>query len=221
MGAITILLADDHPVVRQGLTVLLNSEPGLEIVGEAADGREALDLAKKLEPDVILMDLSMPLLNGVDATRAIVRENPDARVLILTTYGHDKFVTQAVEAGAVGYVLKHSAAQDLIKAIKEVVAGRAYFTPAIARRLTAQQKEENSQSRKPRPRLPVAPTLTLRESQVLQLISDGMANKQIAAELGISIKTVEKHRQRVMNKLGIHETAGLTRYALGLEAGAN
>jgi DNA-binding NarL/FixJ family response regulator len=216
MGTISILLVDDHPVVRQGLQVLLSSEPGLVIIGEAEDGFKAVSLAKKLKPDVILMDLSMPQLNGVDATSEILRQNPSAKVLILTTYGHDRFVTQAVEAGAVGYVLKQSAGQDLVKAIREVHAGRGYFTPSIARRLSLSPKTKPAKPR--RRNVPTAPTLTLRESQVLQLISDGFPNKQIAVELGISIKTVEKHRQRVMNKLGIHETAGLTRYALGLDA---
>jgi len=215
MGTISVLLVDDHPVVRQGLQVLLSGEAGVQVIGEAAEGFEAISLAKKYRPDVILMDLSMPQMNGVDATREILRQNSSAKVLVLTTYGHDKFVTQAVEAGAIGYVLKQSAGHDLIKAIREVHAGRSYFTPSIARRLSINPKTKPSKAN--RPRLPSAPTLTLRESQVLQLISDGFPNKQIAVELGISIKTVEKHRQRVMNKLGIHETAGLTRYALGLE----
>jgi DNA-binding NarL/FixJ family response regulator len=219
MGTISVLLVDDHPVVRQGLNVLLSSEPGLHVVAEAADGFEAISRVKKFRPDVILMDLSMPQMNGVDATREILRQDPRAKVLVLTTYGHDKFVTQAVDAGAVGYVLKQSAGSDLVKAIREVHAGRTYFTPSIARRLSISPKTKPS--RPNRPRLPSAPTLTLRESQVLQLISDGFPNKQIAVELGISIKTVEKHRQRVMNKLGIHETAGLTRYALGLESNSH
>ncbi|HVV02168.1 MAG TPA: response regulator transcription factor [Verrucomicrobiae bacterium] len=214
MGVISVLVVDDHPIVRQGLKALLASEPGIEIAGEAEDGQVAVTMADELHPDVILMDIALPKLNGIDATREIVKRNPSARVLVLTTYGHDKFVGQAVDAGAAGFLLKHSAAQDLIKAIKEVRTSGQYFTPAIARRLSV------SAGTKPKtPSRPTAPTLTFREAQVLQLISDGFANKQIASELRISIKTVEKHRQRVMNKLGIHETAGLTRYALGLQAG--
>lgn len=212
---ISILVVDDHPIVRQGLRALLATEPGLEIVGEAEDGQAAVTMVKRLRPDVVLMDISMPHLNGVDATAQIKEQNRFAKVLVLTTYGHDKFVTQAVEAGASGFVLKQSAGQDLVKAIKHVHAGGEYFTPAIAKRLAPSHAGKTAKpAESPRK---TAPVLTMREAQVLQLISDGFANKQIAAELGISIKTVEKHRQRVMNKLGIHETAGLTRYALGLE----
>jgi len=212
MGTISVLLVDDHPVVRQGLRALLEASHDIVIAGEAGDGREAIELAKKKCPAVVLMDLALPLLNGLEATRAITREVPEARVLILSTYSHDESVTKAVEAGAAGYLLKQTATNELVEAIRSVNNGSRYFSPAIARRL---------QNRFPQGLEPGRPategrSLTTRETEVLQLIADGYSNKEIGAELGISVKTVEKHRQQVMNKLGIHETAGLTRYALGL-----
>jgi len=211
MGTISVLLVDDHPVVRQGLRALLEASHDIVIAGEAGDGRLAVELAKKKHPSVILMDLALPVLNGLEATREIVRELPGARVLILSTYGHDESVTKAIEAGAAGYVLKQTATNELVEAIRSVNNGARFFSPAIARRL---------QNRFPEGLEPGHPaegrSLTTRETEVLQLIADGYSNKEIGAELGISVKTVEKHRQQVMNKLGIHETAGLTRYAMGL-----
>jgi len=211
MQKIRVLLADDHTVVRQGLRALLTVESDIEIVGEADTGRAAVSLAKKLLPDVVVMDVAMPLLNGLEATRQILRQLPSTRVLALSSYGDDEYVQQLTEAGAVGYLVKQTAANDLIRAIREAHKGRGFFSPTIAKRLRDHCREAfaNGQPVKKR-----ADSLTSREAEVLQLIAEGQANKQIAAELSISIKTVEKHRQQVMNKLNIHDVAGLTRHAM-------
>ena len=211
MPKITVLLADDHTMVRQGLRSLLAAEPDIEVVGEAETGRHAVQLARKYLPDVCVMDIAMPLLNGLEATRQIVSEIPSARVIILSSYSDDEYVEQLTDAGAIGYLLKQTAANDLIKAIREAKLGNAYFSPSISRRMLEHYRRAfvNGQ--------PVRKTneqLTSREREVLQLIAEGNTNKQIAAELCISIKTVEKHRQQVMNRLNIHDIAGLTRYAL-------
>jgi DNA-binding NarL/FixJ family response regulator len=220
MNKITILLADDHTVVRQGLKALLEAQPDMAVVGEAANGRQAMQIARKLAPDVVVMDIAMPSLNGLEATRQIIRSIPTAKVLILSSYNDDEYVSQLTEAGAAGYLLKQTAATDLIRAIREVRKGKAFFSPAVSKRLLDYYRETIVKgTRVPKPRA----FLTSRETEVLQLIAEGEGNKQIAAELGISIKTVEKHRQQVMNKLHIHEVAGLTRYAISkgmIESGA-
>jgi DNA-binding NarL/FixJ family response regulator len=211
MRKIRVLLADDHTVVRQGLRALLAAEEDIEIVGEAENGRQALQLVKKMLPDVVVMDIAMPVLNGVEATRQITRYVPSVKVLVLSTYSNDEYVEQLTEAGAAGYLVKQTAANDLLKAIREAFKGNAFFSPAIAKRLRDQCRQTYVTG------LPVkrrSDYLTTREAEVLQLIAEGRANKQIAAELCISIKTVEKHRQQVMNKLGIHDVAGLTRHAI-------
>jgi DNA-binding NarL/FixJ family response regulator len=211
MQKITVLLADDHTVVRQGLRALLQAESNIEIVGEAENGRQAVQLTAKLLPDVVVMDIAMPLLNGLEATRQINRETPATKVLILSSYNDDEYVHQLTEAGACGYLVKQTAANDLVKAIGEAKRGNAFFSPSISKRLLDQYREAFVKG------TPVSKNgdlLTCRESEVLQLIAEGKANKQIAAELCISIKTVEKHRQQVMNKLHIHDIAGLTRYAI-------
>jgi DNA-binding NarL/FixJ family response regulator len=210
MRKTSVLLVDDHTVVRQGLRALLAAEEDMEVRGEAENGRQAVVLAKKLLPDVIVMDVAMPLLNGLEATRQIMKALPNAKVLVLTSYGDDDCVAQMMDAGAAGYLIKQTAANDLLKAIREVHRGNAFFSPAIARRLRDQCREAFTTGQSPRR----ATELTSREGEVLQLIAEGFSNKQIAAELTISIKTVEKHRQQVMNKLNIHDVAGLTRYAI-------
>jgi len=211
MDKIRVLLADDHTVVRQGLRVLLEAESDITVVGEAETGRQAVQLARKLAPDVIVMDIAMPNLNGLEATRQITREVPATRLLVLSSYNDDEYVHQVTEAGASGYLLKQTAATDLIKAVREARKGNAFFSPAISRRLVERYREAFLQGAPARKRTDL---LTSREAEVLQLIAEGRANKQIAAELCISIKTVEKHRQQVMNKLNIHDIAGLTRYAI-------
>lgn len=211
MKKIRVLLADDHPIVRQGIRVMVEAEPDISVVGEANDGRQAVQLALKLQPDVAVLDLAMPLLNGLEATRQITKENPKAKILMLSSYGDNEYVHQVTKAGAAGYLLKQTVVDDLIKAIREVAKGNAYFSPTVCRRLVDNYRDTAQQGSKPAKR---RDALTTREAEVLQLIAEGQPNKQIASELGISIKTVEKHRQQVMYKLGIHDIAGLTRYAI-------
>ena len=210
MKKIRVLLADDHAVVRQGLRALLEAEGDLAVIGEAENGRQAVAEAKKQLPDVVVMDLAMPGLNGCEATRQIVKNVPSARVLVLTSYGDDEYVAQLLEAGASGYLIKRTAAADLLRAIRAVREGSVFFSPEIARRLP----HPNHGAVPGRQPASTTRRLTSREAEVLQLVAEGFANKQIAAELAISIKTVEKHRQQAMNKLDIHDTAGLTRYAM-------
>jgi DNA-binding NarL/FixJ family response regulator len=208
---ITVLLAEDHAVVRQGLSALLNADGHFQMVGGARTGREAVDLAESLRPDVILMDIAMPILNGLEATRQILAANPAARVLILSAHSDDEYIKRLCAAGVAGFLEKQSSAEILTQAIREVAAGRTFFSPSIARRLrdqAAQPRDRNGLARIN------AARLTAREAEVLQLVAEGSANKQIAAVLGISIKTVEKHRQHLMDKLNIHDTAGLTRHAI-------
>ena len=213
MQKIKILLADDHTVVRQGLRGLLAAETDMEVVGEAESGRQAVQLARRLLPDVLVMDIAMPLLNGLQATRQITQEVPSIRIIILSSYDDDHFVQQLTDAGAIGYLLKDTASTELIKAIREAKQGNAYFSPSVSKRLLECYRRAflNGQ-----PARRNTETLTSRESEVLQLIAEGNSNKQIAAELFISIKTVEKHRQQVMDKLNIHDIAGLTRYAISM-----
>jgi DNA-binding NarL/FixJ family response regulator len=211
MEQIKVVLADDHTVVRQGLRALLVAEGDIEIVGEADNGRQAVQLARKFSPDVVVMDIAMPVLNGLEATRQIMRSLPSTKVLVLSSYSDDDYVQQLTEAGAAGYLVKQTAANELLKAIREANKGNAYFSPAIAKRLRDHCRKAFVSGAPVKKR---ADYLTTREAEVLQLIAEGRANKQIAAELCISIKTVEKHRQQVMNKLGIHDVAGLTRHAI-------
>ncbi len=211
MKTITLLLADDHTVVRQGLRALMEAEGDLKIVAEAENGRQAVALAKKLRPAVVVMDLSLPLLNGIEATRQILKAVPATRVLVLSAYGDDAYIEQAMAAGAAGYLLKQSSLAALAQAIRQVCAGNTFFSPAIARRMSAPNRKSLTTKGRPDKQLP---RLSPREREVLQLVAEGAPNKQVAAELGISIKTVEKHRHQVMAKLQIHHTAGLTRYAL-------
>ena len=208
---ITILLAEDHAIVRQGLCALLNADGHFLMVGEARNGREAVELAHALKPDVILMDIAMPVLNGLEATRQILTANPAAKIIILSAHSDDAYVERMNEVGVAGFVEKQTSAEILSKAICEVAKGNVFFSPAIAKRLKDVQRQPRD--RDGLLKVHVA-RLTPRESEVLQLVAEGSANKQVAAELGISIKTVEKHRQQLMDKLNIHDTAGLTRYAI-------
>jgi DNA-binding NarL/FixJ family response regulator len=207
---ITILLAEDHAIVRQGLCALLKADGHFQVVGEARTGREAVDLARTLHPDVILMDIAMPVLNGLEATRQILTANPSAKVVILSAHSDDAYIERMTAAGVVGFLEKQTSAEILTRAICEIAKGHTFFSPSIARRMEARQQ--------PRDRdglvRPSGNKLTTRECEVLQLVAEGSANKQIASKLGISIKTVEKHREHLMAKLDIHDTAGLTRYAI-------
>lgn len=208
---ITVLLAEDHMIVREGLKKLLEAERDIEVVGEAATGRQAVELTRSLCPAVVVMDIAMPLLNGLEATRQIHQATPDTKVLILSAHSDDAYVERATALGASGYLIKQTSAHFLSEAIREIQKGNTFFSPSIAKRLHA--RNETSLDRKGRVKA-AAVHLSSREVEVLQLIAEGEANKQIAAELGISIKTVEKHRDHLMRKLDIHDTASLTRYAI-------
>ena len=208
---IRVLLAEDHAIVRQGLSALLNADGHFLMVGEARTGREAVNMAQTLKPDVILMDIAMPVLNGLEATRQILAANPLAKVLILSAHSDEEYIERTRAAGVMGFLEKQTSAEVLTKAIQEVAKGNVYFSPSIAKRLPfdpSKPRDRNGMLKES------AARLTSRECEVLQLVAEGSANKQVASELGISIKTVEKHRQHLMDKLGIHETAGLTRYAI-------
>jgi len=211
MNRITVLLAEDHLVVREGLRRLLEDESDIELVGEASTGREAVDMTLKFRPAVVVMDIAMPLLNGLEATRQILKVVPAAKVLILSAHSDDAYVEGAVATGAMGYLIKQTSAHALTEAIREVHKGHTFFSASISKRY--RDRKQKSPDRKGLSKSKVA-RLTSREVEVLQLIAEGEANKQIAAELGISVKTVEKHRDHLMRKLNIHDTAGLTRYAI-------
>jgi DNA-binding NarL/FixJ family response regulator len=212
MTAIRVLLADDHTIVRQGLRRLLETQPDFTVIAEADNGRAAVQLAIRHRPNVVVLDMAMPSLNGIEATRQLTREVPEARVLALSAYSDEEYVLAVCQAGAAGYLVKHSAATELISAIREAMKGNAYFSPGIAKYFT---RHAATGLRSTRSGLARGKDLTPREREVLQLIAEGRGNKQIAAALAISVKTVEKHRQSVMDKLDIHDIAGLTRYALG------
>jgi len=211
MKRITVLLAEDHMIVREGFRKMLELENDLQVVGEAGNGRQAVAMVKKLRPAVVLMDIAMPLLNGLEATRQVLKAVPATKVLILSAHSDDAYVKSATESGAVGFLLKQTSTQDVCQAIREVHKGNTFFSPSIAKSL--RHLNQKLLDRKGLLKTKVT-RLSSREAEVLQLIAEGQANKQIAAELGISIKTVEKHRDHLMHKLDIHDTAGLTRYAI-------
>ena len=209
MKRITVLIAEDHMIVREGFRKLLAAEADLEVVGEAQTGRQAVALAKKLRPAVVVMDVAMPLLNGLEATRQIRKAIPGTKVLMLSAHSDDAYVEQAIAFGAVGFLLKQTSSHDLSRAIREVQKGNTFFSPSIAKRLHDQKLPAGAGPLKKQ-----IAHLTSRELEVLRLIAEGKANKQTAAELGISRRTVDKHRTHLMEKLDIHETAGLTRCAI-------
>ena len=211
MNRITVLLVDDHMIVREGFRKMLELENDFNVVGEAQDGRLAVALAQKLVPSVILMDIAMPRLNGLEATRQILKDAPATRIVILSAHNDDAYVQSAMDSGAAGFLLKQSSSQEVCRAIREVHQGKTFFSPAIAKRLGNQSQRAVMLGG---PRSKKFAKLTSRELEVLQLIAEGKANKETASELNISIKTVEKHRQALMEKLGIHDTASLTRYAI-------
>jgi len=211
MNPITILLAEDHAMVREGLRALLKPEADFKIVGEAENGRQALELASKLSPNVIVMDISMPLLNGLEATRQIRAASPDTKLLILSAHSEDIYIERALALGASGYVTKQSTAQVLPTAIRDVHQGRIYLCPILA-----ELRDQWHRQMRVRGYLSANRNtkLTRRESEVLQLVAEGQSNKSMAYELHLSIKTIEKHRQSLMAKLNIHDTASLTRHAI-------
>jgi DNA-binding NarL/FixJ family response regulator len=212
MKRITVVLAEDHMIVREGFRKMLELETDLEVIGEAKDGRQAAALVKKLRPEVVLMDIAMPLLNGLEATRQILKAVPDTKIIMLSAHSDDAYINNATESGAMGFLLKQTSSHEVCRAIRDVQNGKTFFSPSVSMRL----KRLNPQLSGREGRLNKKVVhLTSREMEVLQLIAEGEANKQIALELGIGIKTVEKHREHLMQKLDIHDTAGLTRYAIG------
>lgn len=202
---IRVLLADDHTIVREGLRALLAKESDFQVVAEAGDGHEALRLATECRPDVAAMDLSMPLLNGLEAARQMAAWEQGPRTILLTMHAEDSYVLEALRAGVRGYVLKKQAGADLIRAIREVVAGGVYLSPGVSAAVAGA-------IRSPGP-LPEE-SLTAREREVLQLVAEGKTTKEIGTILGVSTKTADAHRTRLMQKLDIHDIAGLTRYAI-------
>lgn len=211
MKRISVLLVEDHTVVREGLRSLLSVHGDIEVIGEADNGHDAIKLARQLRPEVLLMDIAMPGLNGLEATRQIRKESPKSRIIVLSAHGDDAYVAQMITLGVAGYLLKHTSAHLLSEAIREVAKGNSYFSPSVARRLRDPRGTARDSLRSQNPK---QICLSSREVEVLQLIAEGYANKQVASTLDISIKTVEKHRQSLMERLNIHNTAGLTRYAI-------
>ncbi len=201
---IRVLLADNHALVRQGVKSLLERD-GFQVTGEAADGREMLHLAQKLQFDVAIVDISMPVLNGIDAARELRKSSPKIKIILLTRHDEDQYVTEALQAGVKGYVLKSQVASDLVKAIQQVCRGEVYLSPSVSGAVVGAYLSKTQLSADP---------LTSRERQVLQLVGEGKSSKEVATLLGISIKTAESHRSRLMQKLDIHETASLVRYAI-------
>jgi DNA-binding NarL/FixJ family response regulator len=208
-GTIRIILADDHRIVRQGLRILLEAEPDMEVIAEADNGRKVLKQAQELAPDVIIMDLSMPELNGVEATRQILSGAPEVKVVALSMHSDSLFVLNMIKAGASGYLLKDCALEELVKAIRTVVSHKTYLSPGVSdiviRDFVTGWQTTNSSA---------FSVLSAREREVLQLMAEGKTTNQIADGLCVSVKTVEAHRKQVMTKLGIHSVAELTKYAI-------
>jgi DNA-binding NarL/FixJ family response regulator len=208
MRPIRILLADDHALVRAGFSALLKQLPGIEVIAEAADGREALALTKAHQPDLVLMDVSMERLNGLEATARIVKEYPNVRVLMLSAHSNEEYVKQALLAGAAGYLLKGASIAELELAIQAVVRGETYLSPAISKQVVADYIRRVESEASP------LELLTPRQREILQLIAEGHSNKEIARMLHVSAKTIETHRTQLMERLDIHDVAGLVRYAI-------
>jgi two-component system response regulator NreC len=201
---IQVILADDHQIVRQSLKVLLERE-GLKIVGEASNGQEAVKIAESLHPDVAVLDVSMSVLNGIDAAKEIQKVSPQTKTVFLTVHDEDPYLLDALRVGAKGYVVKTHAAENLVQAIREASRGVVYLSPEVSRAVVQAYQNKTELSSEP---------LSPRERQVLQLIAEGKTTKEVAGVLNISVKTAETHRTRIMEKLDIHETAGLVRYAI-------
>ena len=209
MKKTSILLADDHQIVREGLKLLINAQPDMQVVGEAGTGKEALQKARNLKPDVVVMDLTMPELNGLQATELLKAERPEIKVVALTVHEDPTYLRQLCKAGAAGYVLKRSAGDELIEAIHTVMAGGLHFDATLAGKALASQTRESAAKSDPR-----TGDLSDREKQVLILLAWGNSNKEIAAKLGLSIKTVQTYRVRIGEKLGLHSRTEIVPYAL-------
>ena len=210
MNKIRVLLAEDHTIVRKGLRSLLDGEAGIEVIGEAEDGREAVEKVGQLLPDVVLMDITMPSLNGLEATRQIKKRFPEVKVVILTMHANEEYIFQILRAGASGYLVKQAAPTELLSAIQAAYQGESFLSPSISRKVI----EEYIQQAEATAEKDSYDQLTDREREVLQLIAEGHPNREIADLLHISVKTVETHRANLMDKLDVHSTAELTQYAI-------
>ena len=210
MKKLRILLADDHIVMRTGLRALLERQPDMEVVGESENGRETVELVASLKPDVVVMDVGMPVLNGIEASKAIVTQSPRTAVVILSMHADESYVMRALSAGARGYLLKDSGAGDLISAIKAVSQGKSFFSPKVSRILA----EDYVRVLKQRGAVDTYDLLTVREREILQLLAEGKANKEVATDLNISTYTVETHRSHILQKLSLHNSAELVLYAV-------
>jgi DNA-binding NarL/FixJ family response regulator len=206
---IRILIADDHTLLRSGIRALLEDQPDFTIVGEAEDGREAVRLVHQLRPNVVLMDIAMPLLNGLEATRQIKREHPETKVLVLTMYDHEEYFRQMLEVGASGYIIKRAAAGELVAAIRAVHTGEAVLSPVITRLLLEDYLHRDAGKSEADP-----DALSPREREVLQLIAEGKTSREIAEILNLSVKTVQSHRTSLMQKLDLHDRGDLIKYAI-------
>jgi DNA-binding NarL/FixJ family response regulator len=203
--AIRVLLADDHAIVRQGLKLILAAQPDFEVVGEAANGREAADLADKLKPDIVLMDVQMPELNGIEATRRMVTANSRIKVLVLSMHKEALYVREVLKAGARGYILKDAIDTELLSAMRSVARGDGYISPAVSGALLSDYRQQSSNP---------LDTLSTREREVLQLIAEGKTNKEVATKLNLSVYTVDSHRGKIMEKLNLHSAGELVRFAI-------
>jgi two-component system response regulator NreC len=210
MSEIRVLLAEDHTIVRKGLRSLLDAEATMTVVGEAENGRQAIDQVEHLLPDVVVMDIAMPGLNGLEATRQIKKRFPDVQVLVLTVHTGEEYILQILRAGASGYLVKQAAPTDLVQAIQAAHRGDVFLSPSISRKVIEEYVQQASAAAE----LDSYETLTDREREVLQLIAEGSSTRQIAEQLHISVKTVETHRAHLMDKLELHSTAELTQYAI-------
>jgi two-component system, NarL family, response regulator NreC len=210
MKKLRILLADDHTVVRAGLRALLENHPNLEVVDETENGRQAVELSASLMPDVVVMDVGMPILNGIEATKQIVKQCPATQVVILSMHSDESYVMRALQAGARGYLLKDSAAADLIRAIEAVAQGKSFFSPKVSRILA----EDYVRVLKQKGAVDTYDLLTSREREILQLLAEGKSNKEVSADLNISLYTVETHRSHILQKLDLHNSAELVLYAV-------
>jgi two-component system, NarL family, nitrate/nitrite response regulator NarL len=206
---ITVLLVDDHPFVLEGIRSCLQARSQFQIVGEAGNGREAIEKVRELKPNVVVMDISMPVMNGLEATRHLGKTNPEVKVLVLTMHEKREFTSQIIDSGARGYVSKNTSPHELVRAIETVYQGETFFSPVVTE---AFLKEYLENAGKPKPIK--GPELSLREREVLTLIAEGFSNKEAGGLLGVSVRTVEKHRERIMNKLGLHSVVDLTKYAI-------
>jgi DNA-binding NarL/FixJ family response regulator len=207
-----ILLADDHEIVRRGLCTLLQKHEGWEVVGEATDGREVIEKAKELKPDVIIVDVGMPNLNGLDATRRLMQLDPNFKVIVLTVTDADQVIREALDAGARGFVLKSDAARDLVSAVEALHSKRMFFTPRVNDLVLAGFLEKGHTVSRNQP--PSLPTLTAREREITQLLAEGRSSKEAASALNLSTKTVETHRSNIMRKLSLHSIRDLVVYAI-------